>query len=283
MNLIQSYQPNTLEQWDFSAYGSSYSGRQSTQVSASQQQNKDITIFTEEGDKVTISYDQQSQAFYSNCSGFSHQKISGSYDNYAIDGNKYAMFQDEKFEYDNSRYFSMSVDGDLNEQELKDVRKTIRKIDKIMTNLLNGGDISEGVAKALKLVNLDSISGLTANYSYENAISIEQTTVEEVSTYSKEGLAENVTPVINNEFDYIKNLIDEMVKSVRNSGVKPSKTINPIKKVFSHLLKDLSEKKHQNQPKIDLARQIEEKLIEKIKQMPEQSKFPINHSPIEAS
>jgi hypothetical protein len=53
--------------------------------------------------------------------------------------------------------------------------------------------------------------------------------------------------------------------------------------VFSHLLKDLSEKKHQNQPKIDLAKLIEAELIEKIKQMPEQSKFTINHSPIEAS
>ncbi len=283
MNLIHSYQPNTIEQGDFSAYGSSYSGRQLTQVSASQHQNKDITIFTEDGDTVTISFDQQSQAFYSNYSGFSHQKISGTYDNYAIDGNKYAVFQDERFGYDNSRSFSMSVKGDLNEQELKDVRKTIKAIDKIMTNLLYGGDISEGVAKALKLVNLDSISGFTANYSYENAISVEQAAVEEVSTYSKEGLAENVTPVITNEFDYIKNLIDEMVKIVRDSGIKPSKTINPIKKLFSHLLKDLSGKKHHNQPKIDLAKLIEAELIENIKRMPEHSKFPINHSPIEAS
>ncbi len=274
MNVITPHHPSTSEQWNFSA--DSYSDRQLTQASVSQQQNKDITIFTEDGDKVTISSDQQSQTFYSNYSSFSNQKISGSDTKYTVSQNKFTAFQDERFEYENSRYLSISVDGNLNKQEIKDVRKAIKAIDKIMTNLLYGGDITKGLKKALHLVNRNSISRIEANYSYENTTSVEHTNVEEISTYSKEGLVENITPVVNNEFDYINNLIDEMVNIVKDSGMKPSKIINPIRKLFSRLLKDLSDNGHPNKPKINVAKLIEAELIGKIKQMPKQSKFPIN-------
>jgi len=266
MNVITPYHPNTSEQWDFSAYN--YSDRQLTQASVSQQQNKDITIFTEDGDRVTISSDQQSQAFYSNYSSFSQQGTSGAYSGDTVSQNQSAVFQDERFEYENSRYLSISVDGDLNEQELKDVRNTIKAIDEIMTNLLHGGDITKGIERALSLVSLDSISGIAANYSYENAVSVEHTIVEEISTYSKEGLPENIMPVTNNEVDNIKNLIAEMIDIVKDSGIKPSKIINPIKEFFFHLLKDLFDNSHQNKDKITLAKLIESELIEKIKQLP---------------
>jgi hypothetical protein len=273
---VTPYHQNTTGQLDYSV--NSYSNQMLTQASVSQQQNKDITIFTEDGDKVTISSGQQFQAIYSNYSSFSNKKISGSYHEHSVNQNKSAALKDEMFGYENSRHLSISVDGNLNEQEIKDVRKAIKAIDKIMTKILNGGDINKGLAKALNLVNRNSISGIEANYSYENVISIEHTNVEEISTYTKEGLVNNVTPLVNNEFDYINKLIDEMDNIVKDSNIKPSKIIIPIQKLFSRLLKELSDNEHPNKPKMNLANLIEAELIGKIKQMPEQSKSPINPS-----
>ncbi len=276
MNAISPYHQNTAGQLDFSA--SSYSNRMLTQASVSQQQNKDITIFTEDGDKVTISSGLQSQAFYSNYSSFSNEKISGSYGDHSVNQNRSTSLQDERLGYESSQHLFISVDGDLSEQEIKDVRETIKAIDRIMTDLLYGGDITKGLASALHLVDSESISGIVANYSYRNAISVEHTNVEEISTYSKDGLIESVKPTISNESDYIAALIDEMINMITDSIVKPSNIIDPIEKLFSRLLKDLFDTEHPDMPKISLAKLIETELINRIKQLPERSEFPINPS-----
>ena len=153
---------------------------------------------------------------------------------------------------------------------MQDIKKTIKSIDKIMTNLLSGGDLSKAAEKTMRLVNLDSISGIAADYSYEKTISAEHMALEKISTYSKEGLQEDVRQASDNKSNNIMNLIDEMAGIVKDSGVKPSKMLAPIKKLFSGLLKDISDTKHQNQKeKIELTEMIRGKLIEKIKQLPE--------------
>lgn len=278
MNFINSYQPDTHGKWDFNASGKSYSDRQLTRVSESHQENKDITIFTEDGDRVTITSNQQSQASYSKYSAITHQSNYTDLDNMAVDQNRYTLFQDERFEFENSRSFSISVDGDLNEQELKDIRKTIKAIDKIMTDILNGGDLTQGVVEAIQLVSLDSISGITANYKYEKAISVEKLESEAVSTYNREGQIEKLLPGFNKEAEYIKNLINEMINIIKDTAVKPSKIIKPLRMLFSEILRNLSADNRQDQSKIDLAKLIETALIEKIEQMNGQSKFPLNPS-----
>jgi hypothetical protein len=278
MDFINSYQPNTHGKWDFNAFGDSYSGRQLTRVTESHQEDKDITIFTEDGDRVTITSNHQSQASYSKYAAVTHQSNYADFGNMAVVQNKYTLFQDERFEFENSRNFSISVDGDLNAQELKDIRKTISAIDNIMTDILNGGDLTQGVVKAIQLVDLDSISGISANYRYENATSVEMMEAEEVSTYNRAGQIEQLLPGFSKEAEYIKNLIDEMINIIKDTAVKPSKIIKPLRMLFSEILGKLSSNARQDQSKIDLAKLIETMLIEKIEQMNEQAKFPLNPS-----
>ena len=94
MNLIHSYQTDTRGKWDFNDFGKSYSDRQLTRVSESHQENKDITIFTEDGDRVTITSNQQSQASYSKYSAITHQSNYTDLDNMVVDQNRYTLFQD---------------------------------------------------------------------------------------------------------------------------------------------------------------------------------------------
>ncbi len=85
-------------------------------------------------------------------------------------------------------------------------------------------------------------------------------------------------PGFNKEAEYIKNLINEMINIIKDTAVKQSKIIKPLRMLFSEILRNLSANKRQYQPKIDLAKLIETALIEKIEQMNEQSKFPLNPS-----
>jgi hypothetical protein len=65
---------------------------------------------------------------------------------------------------------------------------------------------------------------------------------------------------------------------IKDTAVKPSKIIKPLRMLFSEILRNLSSDNRKDQPKIDLVKLIETALIEKIEQMDEQSEFPLNPS-----
>jgi hypothetical protein len=266
MNSINPCASNISQQPDFSANSRIYNELLLTRVETSNQQNKDITLVTEEGDRVTISSSFQSQAVYSTYEGISQYTVSATSENLAMENTELVMFEGEKFEYENTRNFSISVDGDLNKQELKSIRKAVKTIDKIMTDILYGKNIPEALAKAVEISNLSSIASLEANYQYEKTVLVEQTAIQEAVTYSKDGLAENIASPNNNELT-IENPIDEMITALKDSGVKPSKFKKPIKKLFANILNNLPENAHQNKPRAHLAKRIGTDLINRINQL----------------
>jgi len=255
----------------------SYAELQAARLSISENQSKDITIFTDEGDKVTISSNQQSQAQYLTYEGLSRRRVSGDYQGHAIIRESLAMFQGKSFEFENSRSISISVDGDLNEQELKDIKKAIKGIDRIMTDLLYGGDMVKATAKAIEIRELDNISGLEASYRYEKAVMVEQASIKETTTYSRQGLIET-SPLTNNSnyLNHLKALIDEMASIVKESGLEPSRFNKPIKRLFSNYRNDLHEKEYKDNVKIRMTELIEAELIERINHLPEKPKMVSN-------
>ena len=69
-------------------------------------------------------------AQYLTYEGLAKKRVSGDYQGHAITRENLAMFQGERFEFETSRSISISVDGDLNEQELKDIKKAILQLQK---------------------------------------------------------------------------------------------------------------------------------------------------------
>lgn len=265
MNKITPYQSNLMPFKNFT--GLDYASRELSSVSISSQQNKDITIFTEDGDKVTLSSDQQIEAFYLTYSDISYQNFSGASDNTSITLNNYAASKSEIFAYESNLSLSISVEGELDEQEIKDIKKAIKSIDKIMMGILNGGNVEKAADQAMMLASLKSISGIEADYSYEKTISVEHIAMQEISAYSKNGLPENILSLPDTGLNNIRNMIDEMAGIVKDSGVKPSKMVEPIKKLFSNILKDVSGTVHQNphnKHMIELTELIRDALLKKI-------------------
>jgi len=270
MNSITPYSFASPASSNFREAYQSYAELQVARLSISETQSKDITIFTDEGDKVTISSNQQSHAQYLTYEGLARKRGSGDYQGYAIARKSLAMFQGERFEFENSSSISISVDGDLNKQELKDIKKAIKGIDKIMTDLLYGGDMVKAIAKAIEIRELDTISGLEANYQYEKEIMVEQTSIKEATTYSRQGFAET-SPLTRNDdsLNHLKTLIDKMAGIVKESGLEPSGFDNPIKRLFSNYRSDLHEKEFHDNGKIRMTELIEAELIERISHLPE--------------
>jgi len=268
MNSINPCATNISQQPDFSANSRIYNEVLLTRIETSNQQHKDITLVTDEGDRVTISSSFQRQAVYSTYEGISQYTVSATSENLAMENTELTMFEGETFEYENDRNFSISVDGDLNKQELKSIRKAVKTIDKIMTDILYGKNIPEGLAKAIEISNLGSIASLEANYQYDKTVLVEQTAIQEAVTYSMDGLVEPVASPTNTELP-IENPIDEMITVVKDSGVKPSKFLKPIKNLFANMLDHLPDRNHQNNSKAHLAKQIGTDLIERINHLTE--------------
>jgi hypothetical protein len=83
----------------------------------------------------------------------------------------------QSLEVSKSSEFSMTVEGDLNREELKDIRKAIRSILKAERDILKGHD--EGATeRTAKLAELDQIASIDAKMEFRQTVSVTQMTVE---------------------------------------------------------------------------------------------------------
>jgi len=236
--------------------GINYSILQSTHLTTSHQQSADVTIVTAEGDKVVFASSSQLQATYV------------TYDSFARTEGEFALFQGRSFDLNTNREFIISVDGDLNKQELKDIKKALRTIGKIMRDFLSG-DIGHAVAKALKIGKLESILSFEASLQFEQSISLEQQLVTE-ATSSLPEIADNITSKGKmTALEYIKSLTDKMTEVVKDSGIKPAKLVRPINKLFSHLFKGLFRDNPLDSPKLAIAKLIRSNLLDRIEHLSE--------------
>ena len=126
---------------------------ESTRFAAFQKQSTDLTILTAEGDRVTLSALSQMRA------------TSATYDHLALGSGTAVQTQGQSMEQKASSAYSLSVEGDLNKQEVQEIQKIIHTIDKIMRQVLQG-DLGKAMKLALKLNSFDSTVTRTALSSF---------------------------------------------------------------------------------------------------------------------
>lgn len=133
---------------------------QSTAVNMCQSRSSDITLVTAEGDTVTLSASQTKEIWF---------------DTYSSKGQ--STGSDAALSASKSSEFSMTVEGDLNKEELKDIRKAIRTIWKAERDILKGHD-ERATERTTKLAELDQIASIDAKLEFRQTVSVTQTTVE---------------------------------------------------------------------------------------------------------
>jgi hypothetical protein len=210
-----------------------YSGlSQMEKLSVWESQETDLSIVTQEGDYVTISTDSEFRLDFT------------TYDQTGRIKGYISRLHSESLSLDSSQEFSISVDGDLNEQEIKDIRKVLQSLDKIMKDLLSG-QLDQGMTRAEKLGDLGSLSSIEATLQSEQSISEERTILTETIA----------SPQTSNQAELSEKPIDpdalavaqrRMVDTLRNGNLSPDKLSKIIEKFFLKLSRVLSENSHHN-------------------------------------
>lgn len=134
-----------------------------------QSQDAAITIFTAEGDKVTLSASSKSQFEFAtyNAGGFLGGRRSS----------------------ENSQSLSISIEGNLSRQELKDIRKAVKTIGRVADELMEGD--ADGVARQVeKLQRLDTLSQVQAEVGVKREVSLGNFAVAECPVSPAPAVAE---------------------------------------------------------------------------------------------
>lgn len=157
-NSITNYLPS------FNPYNQPANGyrSESFQQTAEKQRDSDISITTDEGDVVTISSSYAMAMAYSASEEFAPGMWNQSYTAMSLE----------------SSTFSMTIEGDLNEEELQDIKHLLQDLKKIAKAFFHG-DTQRAMNKALDIGDMGSVAQLSASFSYSEQIS----TTHSVATY----------------------------------------------------------------------------------------------------
>ena len=220
-------------------------------ITAASSMEKDITLETAEGDTVTISY-QKDSAFLAETYDAIYQKNSlQQSDRGVVSQQQWAHIHSELFAYSQEEQFTLTIAGDLNEEEQRDIREALERIDKLMIETMQGGDIFAGAEEAAGIIGLENIAAVAADYRYRSLITIEEVTQANSITNTNYGSDEGVLGDNLNELlapisadnapatpmERLQELIDEMAeiigKQVSDKKMPPDQFLLPVEQLFA--------------------------------------------------
>jgi hypothetical protein len=236
---------------------------QASRLNVAASTSKDITITTREGDTVTLSYDQMMQADYAT---YSYGAVAG---RMGRDGDQGAysierrQFEASRFSYQSMEAWQVKVEGNLNDEELADIRNAVTQIDKIMSSSIENGD--SAAMNTPVLADLESLSGLSASYSQEIRITAQSLRVQETK-YDRDGLhsGSKLGQRRQGRRERINQLADQMMGVIDNKNIDYPKFVHPLKKMFHEMKgqfeKTMSDPDPQNQWINDVSSALLERL-----------------------
>jgi hypothetical protein len=135
---------------------------ESFQQTSENQKDSQISLTTAEGDVVTISSSYAKAMAYAASEEFAPGMWSQSSTAMSLE----------------SSTFNMSIQGDLNEEELQDIKHLLQDLKKIAKSFFHG-DTQGAMNKALNIGDMGSVTQLSASFSYSQQIS----TTHSIATY----------------------------------------------------------------------------------------------------
>ena len=130
-----------------------------TQLAAvSTSRSLDLSLVTEEGDTVTLSWDATTAAL-------AFQEESMAMDEDGDVRYRQTALAMQSYESD----FSLTIEGDLNAEETREIRKVLQVLNRMMGQMANG-NTPMGIGARQSLMGLDTIATLDAQMSYERNV-----------------------------------------------------------------------------------------------------------------
>ena len=124
-------------------------------------ENTDITIVTDDGDRITISSDRNMEANYSSYSGLLRS------------GSSSVKAEGYSYKSQLSSNLTLSITGDLDSEEYDDIMAAVKTIESAMEGAFSG-NMDDMQSMADKFKEFDSLSGLSASIKIEESVNYEQ-------------------------------------------------------------------------------------------------------------
>ena len=245
-NQPQTWQPLAIEQGTRTLQAS-----RSGMALISNNQEMKVSIVTKEGDKVTLSLASKSAAF----SAIDEQMGDDGQGNISYEKNQVTLGLYE-------REMSFTVEGDLSKEELRDIRKVMKGLDKMMSKFV-GGQMSAMAAQAGKLKGLDSIAGLEADMSYERTVLVAQQS-NVTTTYNQNGLPDTTerTPQVlaptEDQNQTPEKLADQIAGRIRSSRTPASRMMRFV----NQLMKDYRQQTKENNALSSMIEKVQDHLVQ---------------------
>ncbi len=271
---------DTSEKSEKSEKSSSISKSESLKIDL--QRSKNITINTSDGDVVTISSLEEFHTGY-----YSYQDVTSGSGNISLQESRQLEISTEKM-------FSLSVEGDLSKQEIKEIKKSLKLVSKILSGY-ESGDIKKVLKNVSKIGKLGTIANLEAAIQQVSSISYEQQSIARADYLTSDGIEQdahvastydspasvnqdNIIP--ENEYygqevedtednshdikEGVNTVSDKMVDVLKNSDVKPGKLVKSVQNLFSKFLQSFSGRNYNKGPVMKISKMIEDDFFKKI-------------------
>jgi hypothetical protein len=235
-----------------------YNFSQINQASIASEKSTDITIMTEEGDKVTLSSDIQIDASLT------------TYNSKALTNTTYTESRGKLFAFDANRQIDIAVEGDLNDQEMEEIEKVLKSISEMIDDFLSGKE-DQSAENTGTFADLTTISNVEAEFEIKKSLTLVNyssvkyaaySAVQEIREPSKVGSGDS------GEDDMpVNRLTDRMLQRVKNSGIGPEKFIEPADRMFSRRSRAFRHHGPAGRRKMSLNRLIRADFFQKLKKL----------------
>ena len=248
-----------------------------TAAAVDQAQSLNMTLMTEEGDKVTLNYNTQAQATVV------------AYDERGVAVGHASQTQARYADVAFGQELTLTVDGDLNKEEQRDVRKALKRIGKMVTAFLQG-KMEQAARHAAKLSDLDTVDNIQASY----GLTYSATTIV-AATQTRQYAPIDTTPfdrpagdhrlaqATESEIEEIDDLTEEMAQILGESELEPEECEERSDRLFKQLVDELEPGHWWHRRAVALLEMIRERLESRLEQngdtrpMPSDAEDPALH------
>ena len=229
--------PNTLEPSPFTP--SLVAGREvqvsdSLRLAAVTESSRAITLNTKEGDTVTLSLERSTVAVYGRDGRLSlNQSYAEDTQGRQMAAERLAAETREWFGFESQQAFTLTVDGDLSREEIRDIRKALHRIHSLM-NRSFGADAAAG-GQRYGLSGLDTLAGVEVDIRQSMTILAARTTGISALTYAADGQSQRAADQASTvEGPDWPAAADEAAGIVAETGIAPQRFADPLRNLFHH-------------------------------------------------
>lgn len=262
--------PHTLESYPCPPTrlaGREIEAARSLRLAAVSESSQDIVLHTKEGDTVTLSMDRETVAVYGRDARVAiSQRYRANDEGDHSAEERLAGESQEWFGLQTTRDISLSIEGDLSEDEMRDIRKALHRIDGLIGRSL-GTFSGHGMGtRQAGLAGLDTLSGIEVDIQNSRTILAARSMNIAATTYNADGrtLAVPDHPT-ESPAPLWQAAADEAAGIVEETGIDPAHFKDPLHDLFENWAQQMNGRRSAFHPLLEM---MASSVMERLEAMP---------------